>query len=839
MHSNRNPRRLLAALMIATAGVAPALLLAPGAALAQQALRFDLPAQPLSAAVAGFGRISGWQVAYPAELGGVRTRAVSGQMPPAQALSAMLAGTGIQLRQTGPDSAALMRAPVAATTGTVPAGAVQLDQITLTGEAASGPFSGIIAQRSASGTKTDTPLIETPQTVNVIGREQMDQQGGSTVTDALRYTPGVVAGTNGGQSGRFDSYFVRGSGGFSAAANNANTMDGLRWRIPGRSGVQFDPWMVERVEVVKGPSSTLFGSGSPGGIVNLVSKRPEFQRHGAVFTAIGTHDRVETGIDYTGPLSDTLAYRVIGLARQGNTGIDFQRDERVLLAPSLTWAPTDRTSVILQALYQRDPHSPDAQFVPAYGSVLPIPGFGTVDPDFWQGDPGYQEFSRTQTALGWQIDHEFNDDWSLHSGLRWGKMHTRSKSMDFYSASGTTISRYAFLAEHATESTSTDNYVQGKFQTGAASHTLIAGVDYQKLSGRWESGADYNTGFSFYPIDMADPVYGIAINEPVLSGRIRQPFEQIGAYVQDQVALGNWRLLAGLRWDKIRTGQGRYSLQDVGAMTTSDNTQITWRLGGVYLFDNGYAPFVSYSTSFEPQLGITADGNPLKPSKGRMLEAGVRYLRPDNSLAFSATVFAGKNDRFAVSDTVNTDECAAVTGSPSGCQNDDNTKESRGLELEAKAQLDDGLDVIAGLTWQHVRLTESQGADADLHLVAVPTVTASVWVNYQAPEGKPLHGWTLGGGLRHIGSTYATDSNLWGASEGSYAGQKSKVPSFTLVDAAVGYDFGAMRPDLAGLRADLRVLNLFDRDYVAACNGYGSCSFGEGRTARLSLNYRW
>lgn len=255
--------------------------------------------------------------------------------------------------------------------------------------------------------------------------------------------------------------------------------------------------------------------------------------------------------------------------------------------------------------------------------------------------------------------------------------------------------------------------------------------------------------------------------------------------------------------------------------------------------DNGYAPFVSYSTSFEPQLGITADGNPQKPSKGRMLEAGVRYLRPDNSFAFSATVFAGKNDRFAVSDTVNTDECAAVTGSATSCQNDDDTKEARGLELEAKAQLDDGLDVIAGLTWQHVRLTESQGADADLHLVAVPKVTASVWVNYQSPEGKPLHGWTLGGGLRHIGATYATDSNLWGASEGAYAGQKSKVPSFTLVDAAVGYDFGVLRPDLAGLRADLRVLNLFDRDYVAACNGYGSCSFGEGHTARLSLNYRW
>lgn len=842
-------RRLLAGLLIGTAFTTTAMLAAPGPAAAQEARVFAIPPQPVPQAVAAFARVTGWQVAYPSEMRTRRTRPVNGSMSADRALAQMMAGTGIAIRRTGSDSAALVLPLGSADPASAPRDAVRLNPILLNAETATGAVGGIIARRSSSATKTDTPIIETPQTVNVIGREQMEQQGVATVTDALRYTPGVISGTNGGQSGRFDSYFVRGSGGFSAAANNANTLDGLRWRIPGRSGVQFDPWTVERVEVVKGPSSTLFGSGSPGGIVNLVSKRPLFQPRREVYAALTSESGVEAGADFTGPLSDTLAYRVVGLARKGDTGVDFQKDERFVIAPSLTYAPTDATTITLQALYHRDPRSPDAQFVPAYGSVLPIPGFGTVGPDFWQGDPNYQEFSRTQTALGWQIDYDITADWSFHSGFRWGRMETTSKSLDFLSASGTTITRYALLAEHDTESTATDNHVTGRFALGQTQHTLLAGIDYQKLSKGWANGADYNGG-AMYPIDMADPVYGIAVTDPVLSTRIRQPFEQTGVYLQDQVSHGNWRFLAGLRHDWLKTGQGRYSMDGVGAMTTSDDSATTWRVGAVYLMENGYAPFVSYSTSFEPQLGVTADGSALDPSEGRMLEAGLRYLAPDNGLSWAATLFAGVNNRFAVADSVNTAQCAVVTGSPFGCQTDRNKRELRGLELEARAQLADGLDVIGALTLQKARLTESSDASinpgiatgkrsVDKRLVAVPDSFASVWLNYRVPENQPLSGWSFGGGVRYIGSAYATNSNEWGATEAAYAGRKSKVASFTLVDAAVGYDFGARDAALRGLSGKLTVHNLLNRDYVAACNGYGSCSFGSERVARLSLNYAW
>ncbi|PZO64969.1 MAG: hypothetical protein DI498_10320 [Paracoccus denitrificans] len=725
---------------------------------------------------------------------------------------------------------------------------VVLDTIVLIAEDGVGPVNGIIASRSASGTKTDTPIIETPQTVTVIPRDQFEQQGATTITETLRYSSGVISGTNGGQSGRFDSYFVRGAGGFSADANNANTVDGLRWRIPGRSGVQYDQWMIERVEVVKGPSATLFGSGSTGGVVNLVTKRPQFTPSREVFTAIDSWGKVETGLDVTGPINDRLAYRIIALGRKGDTFIDEQHDERFLIAPSLTWKPREGTTITLQALYQRDPISPDANFITPYGSVLPIPGYGKVDPGFWQGDTNYREYSRKQRTLGWQIDHEINENWSFHSGFRWGRMQTTSKSLDYAYSVGPVIYRNALLAVHDTESTSTDNYVTGKLSLGPTEHTVLAGVDYQKLSKDWQNGSGFP---NVYPLDITAPVRGVAVVDPVATTTIKQPFEQTGIYLQDQISYGKWRILGSLRHDWLNASNGRFNIATgLGSSQSSKNEKTTWRLGTVYMMDSGYAPFISYSTSFEPQLGLKADGSRLQPSNGRMLEAGIRFAAPDTSLTWSVTAFTGERDKFAVGDSVNQAQCLATTGAANGCQTDGNKVRYRGVELEAKAQMSEGVDVIGAVTFQNVRLTESSdiGINPDIvngdrsvnkHMVGVPDHYASLWVNYKAPEGRPLNGWTFGGGVRYIGSTYGTTTNVWGASEGIYAGRKSKVPSFTLIDAAVGYDFGARYPDLTGLEAKLTVHNLLDKGYVASCNGYGTCSFGEERTARLAVAYKW
>lgn len=838
-------RRLMTALLVGTALVGAGGLGREAAAFAQEAVDFGLGSQPLAAAVAEFGRATRWQVAYPASLAGVRTSPVVGTMAPAEALARMLAGTGIEVRRTGEASAALVQP----TPETGAEGGLVLPTLMVTAESATGPVDGLIATESASGTKTATPIIETPQTVNVVGRDQMQQQGATSVSQALRYTPGVVTGTNGAQAGRFDSYFIRGFGGFSADASYASTIDGLRWRFPDRTAVQVDTWMVERVEVVKGPSSTLFGAGSPGGMVNLVTKRPEFEPAGQAYLRFGSPRSAEAGIDVTGPINDTLAYRVVSLARAGDTTVDFQRDERILLAPSLTWTPTDATTVTLQAIYQRDPQAADGQFVPPLGSVLPVPGYGKVSSDFWQGDPNWQQFSRTQTAIGAIIDHDINDSLSFHAAARYGEIDSTSKSLDFgWMSDDVTMNRLVYLADHKAYSTAADAYLQGRVRTGAADHTLIGGIDYQNLSGGFEDGWD----LASYPtLNIFDPVYGLDIAPASTFRLFSQPFRQTGLYAQDQVALGNWRFLGGVRHDDISTGS-RITNQLNGSVTSSSSSdsELTWRLGAVYMLDNGFAPFLSYSTSFEPELGLTATGDVLTPSSGRMLEAGVRYLSEDGKLWMSATVFSGTRDDIPVVDSVNTATCAEIVGPTATCYTQDNSSEAQGLELEATAELNRGLSLIAGLTLQKVRLTKSSDpainpdivngdTSVDKRLVGVPATTASLWLAYDAEAVPALRGWTFGGGVRYVGSTYGTASNTWGATEGAYDGKASKVPAFTLFDAGVSYDFGALDTRWEGMSVDLRAQNLFDKDYVAACNGYGTCSFGEGRTVQLTLNYTW
>ncbi|MGC4252196.1 MAG: TonB-dependent receptor plug domain-containing protein, partial [Sphingobium sp.] len=251
---------------IALGGIAAPAAYAQSASASQR--DFSIPAQSLAQALAAFGRQSGIDVtASPPLVEGKTSSAVAGKISPAEALSRLLTGTGLTFRFISATGVTLERAPESAD-GSIQLGPVRVEGTgndgvgspVYDGEAtATAPVRGYIAVRSASGTRSDTPIIETPQTVNIVGRQQMEDQGALTVGDALRYTPGIVTGLAGGQADRHDSYFVRGEGGFSAAAQYASMLDGMRWRFTDRTTVQFDPWMLERVEVVKGPSSTLFG----------------------------------------------------------------------------------------------------------------------------------------------------------------------------------------------------------------------------------------------------------------------------------------------------------------------------------------------------------------------------------------------------------------------------------------------------------------------------------------------------------------------------------------------------------------------------------------------------
>ncbi|MFT4163564.1 TonB-dependent siderophore receptor [Shinella sp.] len=813
---------------------------AAGPARAQQvapATGYLIPAGPLAGAIARYGDVSNLQVLYPAALvRGKTSPGVAGSLGREEALNRLLAGTGLTWRFTGATTVTILDPAAAGASAGVQDGSTRLETIEVDGgkENAWGPVNGIIARNAASGTRTDTPIIETPQTVNVVGGEQMEQQGVSTVGEALRYTPGVVTGTAGGQADRHDSYFVRGEGGFSAAAQYASTLDGMRWRFSDRTSVQFDPWMLERVEVVKGPASALFGAGTPGGVVNLVSKRPSFEKKSRVFVSGGSYDSAATGVDFTGPLGDAFAYRFVGLGRMEGNGVDYQKGERVLLAPSLTFAPTEETSLTLSALYQRDPRAADAGFLPAYGSVLPIPGYGRAPTSFWQGDPDWNEYSRTESAIGMEFKHSFNENWKMTAKARYGRLQSTTKAMDYTAmVDPTTMMRTIYLAEHDNTSLTGDIFTEGRFNTGEAEHTLVLGVDHQRLTGGHEDGWDR---FQYPTIDIFNPTRGVTPNAFDTFRIFEQPYRQTGVYAQDQVALGNWRFLGGLRYDKAEASSSTLvTLNGLSSKAASSDSALTGRIGAIYLFDNGLAPFISYSTSFNPQPSFKYDGSMLKPYTGEMLEAGLRYQSDDDTWFWSATAFTGEKEGVGAQAT-----CTFPSaGSLDRCFTDATRATSKGVELEARAQLADGLDLIAAATWQQVRWKEYEGISLDRHVVGVPDLTASLWLNYTVPEDRTGYGWSFGAGIRYVGETYATDSNVWGATEYAYAGQPSKVPDFAVLDASIGYDFGALDKKYEGLQARVSAENLLDKHYVAACNGYGTCSYGKRRAVSFKLSYEW
>lgn len=689
--------------------------------------------------------------------------------------------------------------------------------------------------------------------------------------------------------------------------------------------------MLERIEVLKGPTSALYGQGSAGGFVNMITKRPSLEAKNEVFTTIGSHNRYETGFDLNGALDkdQNWLYRVVGLGRMADTQVDFQRDERVLIAPSLSWQPTDDTSLTLQAMYQHDPQSPDAGFVWPMGSLFDLPGFGKLPTSFYQGDPGFMEYKRTEASIGYQFDHRFNETLKFHSNARYSYMESSTKTIenalnnisytdgawaneDAEIAPGLTICQFFndyvymntdprfpcggmapnqiprgwYAAEHEGHSFSIDNNLTAEFDTGQLDHRLLVGVDYLNMSGKQRynagGGQDLITGDWYggdkgaWYWDAFNPIYGYDFSELDAKGlpyQRDQKLTQTGIYIQDQIEWDRWRLTLSGRHDWSYQ-YNREFIPSAGIERTKGEVRdqaFTGRAALAYVFESGFVPFVGYATSFDPvslSSALNVDGVSFEPQTGWGFETGLRYQNPDNGLYLSATYFAGEKEGFPIPTGSGTG-CGAFFATT--CYTSETKGKVQGIELEARGEVLAGLDVIANYTYTDAKvLTLGQRGEAQLAYlkanygvpegfrpspVGVPEHMASLWTNYKFPEG-PLGGLSIGGGVRYVGKTPATFLNYWYMS-GNYQeyssppvtmldpdgfendGKRAFVPSRTLFDLAVSYDFGVQSLNLEGLNLTVTATNLFDKKFVAACWGYGTCNYGEGREIKATLKYRW
>jgi iron complex outermembrane recepter protein len=690
---------------------------------------------------------------------------------------------------------------------------ITLDTIEVQGrdERAGGPVDGYVARRSDTATKTDTPLIETPQSVTVVTRDQMEDQGVQSVSQALRYSAGVLAETR-LSSGRYDSVFIRGFGGGGTNAGFVNFQDGLRLQ----RGVNYlvpaiEPYGLERVEVLRGPASVIFGQVKPGGLVNMVSKRPKDEAFGEVQLQVGSYQRRQFAFDIGGPVNPdkTIFYRVVGLGRAADTQVDFTREERLYIAPSLTLQPNAATSLTVLASFQRDPETGFYGFIPAIGTVLPSRN-GKIRSNFFPGEPSFEGYSRNNLAVGYAFEHRFDDVFTFRQNLRASDLESRFRTVAVagIGADQRILTRRVTMSNETAQTFAIDNQLQADFRTGPLTHKVLFGVDGYLTDGKAATGA----GGTVQTLDYVLPVYGRRPFALPALPVVKQTTQQYGIYLQDQIKLDRLSLLAGGRFD---SAEARTRALSTGVLTKQDDTATTGRVALMYNFDSGFAPYASYSTSFEPVSGTTFAGAPFKPTEGEQYEAGLKYQPPGYDAMIQAAVYQLTQTNVPTADPNNV-----------GFQIQTGEVRARGFELEARATVFDSLDLIAAYAYTDAEVTKSTGVDLGKRPVVVPRHSASLWAHYTFKNGL-FAGFGLGAGVRYVGE---------GAGD---AGNTFNTPVYTLVDAAISYDFSAVNAALKGWKLQVNAQNLFDKEYIAGCYAATQCSFGLRRTVLATLSYRW
>ncbi|EFI9198781.1 ferrichrome porin FhuA [Escherichia coli] len=713
------------------------------------------------------------------------------------------------------------------------------DTITVTAapapqESAWGPAATIAARQSATGTKTDTPIQKVPQSISVVTAEEMALHQPKSVKEALSYTPGVAVGTR-GASNTYDYLIIRG---FAADGQSQNNyLNGLKLQGNFYNDAVIDPYMLERAEIMRGPVSVLYGKSSPGGLLNMVSKRPTTEPLKEVQFKAGTDSLFQTGFDFSDALDDdgVYSYRLTGLARSANAQQKGSEEQRYAIAPAFTWRPDDKTNFTFLSYFQNEPETGYYGWLPKEGTVEPLPNGKRLPTDFNEGAKN-NTYSRNEKMIGYSFDHEFNDTFTVRQNLRFAQNKVSQKSVYGYgmcsdplytkdqealkaspclsipqSQWGHTLTRQYVIDNEKLENFSVDTQLQSKFATGSVDHTLLTGVDFMRMRNDIDSWFGYAGSVApsdIYNLDRSDFDFGAHPN-PSGPYRVLLKQKQTGLYVQDQA-----------QWDKVLvTLGGRYDWadqssfnRDYGNKSERDDKEFTWRGGVNYLFDNGVTPYFSYSESFEPASQTDANGDLFAPSKGKQYEVGVKYVPEDRPIVVTGALY-----QLTKTNNLMADPNGSLFSVEGG------EIRARGVELEAKAALSVSVNVVGSYTYTDAEYTTDTTYKGNTP-AQVPKHMASLWADYTFFDG-PLSGLTLGTGGRYTGSSYGDPANSF------------KVGSYTVVDALVRYDLA--RVGMAGSNVALHVNNLFDREYVASCfNTYG-CFWGAERQVVATATFRF
>ncbi|MDR0227343.1 MAG: TonB-dependent siderophore receptor [Burkholderiaceae bacterium] len=782
--------RALLALAAALACLPAAAQTGAAPAAGPSALRdWNLPAGPLGVTLVRIAEAAGQAISVPPALvQGLQAPAVSGRLSTIQAAHAALAGSALELFTTANGTLSVRARHAPATPEAATLGEVRVTART-DAETALTPVSGYVARQTRLGSKTDTPLLELPQSVSVVTRDELDARGVQSVTEALRYVPGVAIETYGPDSKGYDWMMIRG---FNGQATS-DYRDGLRQAGYSYSLFRTEPYGMERIDILRGPASALYGQSETGGIIDRTTKRPTGERLREVQLRAGTNSLRQAGFDLGDAFGEdgSHAWRLTGLLRDGDN-VFGDRDDRVYLAPSLALRLGRDTRLTLTAEFLRD----RAGLANNWSWTYPGPRPTHVS----YSQASFDRFDHNQASLGYQLEHRLGEDWTFRQNARAGIVDVpqfNKTMLNGLQADGHTVNRYGFRREEMLRQFALDNQLSGRVRQGDVEHQLLLGLDLARLN------ADARRWIGALPaLDLNAPRYDLAFPLPStlqMDNHVEQ--QQAGLYAQDQIRFGrHWIATLGGRFDQART---TVNSRTGAAPQVQTDHAFTGRAALTYS-RAGWAPYVSYATSFLPLAGTnTSTGRAFDPTEGKQFEVGVKY-QPDEDSLFTAALFDLRKTNGATTDPL------------TGFTRQIGETRSRGLELEAKTAVRKGWNLAANYTYHQVEVTRSDTpAELGKWPTLVPRHIASVWTDYRF--GDTGLGMSLG--LRHVGKTYGDAANL------------VAVGGRTLVDAAIHYE-------VERWRFALNINNLLDKEYLSTCSS-SACYWGASRSALLTARYRW
>lgn len=707
------------------------------------------------------------------------------------ALAAFLAATGSAAAQSAGTSPASTDSKQEEET-------IQLAPVEVTAAAQS----GYVASSSSIGTKTGAPINETPQSISVITADLIRDQNAQNMSEVLRYSAGVRSEMY-GVDNRGDWFSLRGG------SEGSTLLNGLRRPLSGYWGnVRDEPFGLEQVEVLRGPSSVMAGQNGPGGVVNLVSKRPQAVSANEISVQYGSYDHKQLSFDSTGGInkSGTLLYRVVGLVRDSETQVDYTKDERQFIAPSLTWQPNEDTSLTLLAEYQHDWSNNTTGFFPWSGMILPAPN-GPIPDSTFIGEPDWDKYEGTRQRVGYAFDRKINDTWTLSHNARYDRVEGDIRGMyanfwegGFILPDGRSLNRTWYIDHTDTETANANLNLIGEFEHGRFEHTVLLGADIL-----WSTNEVKGDSGAATPLDVYTPTYGtFPLPVAVFGPSDRSRANEYGLTLQDQIKFAKrWVFVPGLRYDNIESTV-------VGGTGYKDDA-LTARAGVVYLADGGWSPYVSYSESFQGVPGVDFNGNAFNPSRGEQIEAGLKWAPAGGRFSAGAAVYTLKETNRLTDDPVNV-----------GFSVQQGEVTVNGFELEGAARFA-SWDLLANYTYADAYLSESSvvgDPSLDQQLQGIPEHSAAAWVVHKF-DHLGAKGLRVGLGVRYVGLTEdGTGNNVL------------DTPSYTLWDGLVSYQRG---PWTYALNAS----NLFDKEYIATSLSRGDSWFGFRRKVVGSVAYRW